>query len=179
MKAPHFTAFVLTAIVLSFQSIAAQTLEADYQFQGNLNSSVADAPSLTNSVGSDPNSFVAVEDGARVNAQTGASVFVVNDLADTEDASLGDGVCADVAGKCTLRAAVDESNTTVARDAIIFSVPQPSVINLTLGELAINYSVDIVGPGARLLTVQRSPSKKVSDSVFSTLGVGSLRIYAT
>ena len=94
--------------------------------------------------------------GGRLFAQTNGLLFTVNDVADTADASVGDGICADAVGRCTLRAAVEESNATAARDAIIFNLPQPSIINLTLGELTINYSLDIVGPGARRLTVQRS-----------------------
>ena len=95
--------------------------------------------------------------------QTNGLVFTVNDIADTADASVGDGICADAIGRCTLRAAIEESNATIARDAIIFNLPQPSTINLTLGELAINYSLYIVGPGARRLTVQRSTNAGTPD----------------
>lgn len=97
------------------------------------------------------------------NAQATGRVFVVNDVGDTIDAIAGDGSCSDSKGKCTLRAAVEESNATIARDAIIFNLPQPSVINLILGQISINRSVDIVGPGARRLTIQRSESSGTPD----------------
>jgi CSLREA domain-containing protein len=92
-----------------------------------------------------------------VRAQTGR-LFTVNDAADTNDANAGDGFCADANGKCTLRAAVQEANAAPAQDAVNFSLPTPSTINLTLGELPITSNIYIVGPGARKLTVQRSPS---------------------
>lgn len=90
-------------------------------------------------------------------AQSFGKLFLVDTVADTHDAVPGDTFCADAIGKCSLRAAIEESNVTPnTRDAIIFSLPNPSVIDLTLGELAINGKVAIVGPGARRLTVQRS-----------------------
>ena len=39
---------VLWCVLACQHSIHAQTLKADYQFQGNLNSSVAGAPAMTN-----------------------------------------------------------------------------------------------------------------------------------
>lgn len=93
--------------------------------------------------------------GNELKAQSGF-VFTVSSAADSNDATPGDTICADANAQCTLRAAIDESNATAAADAIIFNLPHPSVINLTLGELAVINSLDIVGPGARRLTVQRS-----------------------
>src|ERR1043166_3598503 len=90
------------------------------------------------------------------NGQIAGSVFTVNDTGDSHDSLPGDGSCVDSGGHCTLRAAIEESNATVAGDAIIFSLPQPSMINLSLGALSITQNLEIVGPGARRLTVQRS-----------------------
>ncbi len=83
-------------------------------------------------------------------------LFTVNSTADTRDAFTGDRICADANGQCTLRAAVEETNSNDTRDAIIFDLPYPAVINLTFGELMIVQNLDILGPGARRLTVQRS-----------------------
>jgi hypothetical protein len=88
-------------------------------------------------------------------AQSPAVLLAVNDSGDSIDANSGDGICADATGHCTLRAAIEESNTTHG-NVIIFDLPKPTVINLTLGELNILSSMDIVGPGARFLTIQRS-----------------------
>lgn len=88
-------------------------------------------------------------------------VFTVNTTTDTVDASVGDGLCADSKGRCTLRAAIEESNYEPVANAnsinfIIFALPNPAVIDLTLGELNITSGMSVIGPGARRLTVQRS-----------------------
>ncbi|MEP7076575.1 MAG: choice-of-anchor Q domain-containing protein [Acidobacteriota bacterium] len=101
-------------------------------------------------------------------AQPKAQVFTVDSTADTPDADPGDGGCADAGGQCTLRAAIDEANSIAAtRDVIIFALPNPSVIELTQGELLITENAAIVGPGARRLTIERS----------SSVGVGAFRIF--
>jgi CSLREA domain-containing protein len=51
------------------------------------------------------------------------SVFTVNSTADTADATPGNGVCADSAGRCTLRAAMTESNWRAGDDRIEFALP--------------------------------------------------------
>jgi len=88
-------------------------------------------------------------------------LFTVNSTADTIDANPGDGLCADSNGQCTLRAAIQESNqepnpNVTSTNVIIFALPNPAVIDLTLGELNITSGTWIFGPGARRLTVQRS-----------------------
>src|SRR3954468_19623754 len=49
-----------------------------------------------------------------------AATFVVNSTSDTADASVGDGVCADASGGCTLRAAIQEANAAAGTDTINF-----------------------------------------------------------
>ena len=83
-------------------------------------------------------------------------LLTVDNNGDSVDINQGDGICADASGQCTLRAALQEANANPSGDAINFTLPQPSVINLTLGQLQITASVAIVGPGARRLTVERS-----------------------
>ncbi len=52
--------------------------------------------------------------------------FTVNSTGDGADANLGDGVCADAVGNCTLRAAISQSNTSVGfTDTIEFALPTP------------------------------------------------------
>src|SRR5688572_3757405 len=83
------------------------------------------------------------------------ALLTVNDVGDTVDRAPGDGLCADIQGKCTLRAAVDESNATAPRDTIIFDVPVPAVIVIKLGELKLTNQVRIYGRGSRDLTIER------------------------
>lgn len=90
-------------------------------------------------------------------AEAIGQLFTVNSTSDTVDAEPGDGNCMDAAGKCTLRAAVQEANFNPStRDVIIFALQYPTAIDLTLGELVPTGGVYIVGPGARRLTIQRS-----------------------
>ncbi|MGB7207583.1 MAG: choice-of-anchor Q domain-containing protein [Pyrinomonadaceae bacterium] len=92
-----------------------------------------------------------------------ATVITVNDVGDSVDAAPDDGICADAAGRCTLRAAIAESNARIGTDVIIFDVPVPAVITLTLGELKTTDSVSILGRGARRLTIQRRNSNDTSN----------------
>lgn len=91
-------------------------------------------------------------------AQFPTQLFTVNSVNDSLDASPGDDICADQQGQCTLRAAIQEANSGYPRRAAVinFALPDPSVIDLTMGELVISSSLYIAGPGARRLTVQRS-----------------------
>lgn len=65
-----------------------------------------------------------------------AATFVVNSFADRIDAAPGDGVCGDLLGLCTLRAAITEANVSPANDAITFAVSGTIVLLATLPEVA-------------------------------------------
>ncbi|MCP4418595.1 MAG: CSLREA domain-containing protein, partial [Chloroflexi bacterium] len=72
------------------------------------------------------------------------STFTVNSTGDAGDANIGDGICADSGGNCTLRAAIEEANDTVATDTIAFNIPgtgphtiQPNSQLPTLAETTI------------------------------------------
>ena len=47
-----------------------------------------------------------------------AATFQVNDTVDAVDVTPGNGVCATAAGKCTLRAAIQEANSLVGVDTV-------------------------------------------------------------
>ncbi len=57
------------------------------------------------------------------------SCFMVNNLGDTEDVNRGDGICQDINGNCTLRAAMEEANSSAGYNCIAFSTSGD--INLT------------------------------------------------
>ncbi|HEX8396142.1 MAG TPA: FG-GAP-like repeat-containing protein [Pyrinomonadaceae bacterium] len=121
-------------------------------------------------------------------AEASAAVFTVNSTADTNDANTADNVCADSAGNCTLRAAIEQANVTyesgVGNDAIFFALESPAVINLTLGELSVTSNLTIFGTGARNLTVQRSGAGdtgrfrifRISGPVANAVSISSLTI---
>ncbi|MBS0396139.1 MAG: DUF11 domain-containing protein, partial [Proteobacteria bacterium] len=109
-----------------------------------------------------------------------AATFVVNSTGDSRDGSPGDGVCADTAGLCTLRAAVMEANALAGADAIdltgINDPNSPIVLTLkgvdesyvpstggftavathdaSIGDLNLTDSVSIVGAGSGKTIVQ-------------------------
>src|SRR5437762_8355578 len=73
-----------------------------------------------------------------------AASFTVNTQADTHDANPGNGVCADDAGRCSLRAAIEESNA--GKVARIVLQPTKSPYFLTKGiPLTIKTNLTLVG----------------------------------
>lgn len=85
----------------------------------------------------------------------GSRTFVVNTRADGHDADPGDGRCADAAGRCTLRAAIEEADALAPAGGVRIRVP-PGHYQLTLGSLVIApptskapLSVEIIGPRGR------------------------------
>ena len=51
-----------------------------------------------------------------------AAVYEVNSTDDNPDNTIGDGLCADTLGNCTLRAAIEESNADPGADMITFNI---------------------------------------------------------
>lgn len=60
-------------------------------------------------------------------AETPAAIFVVNDAGDASD-SVINGTCATAGNVCTLRAAIQEANATVAQDTIRFSTGASTIM---------------------------------------------------
>ncbi len=107
--------------------------------------------------------FLSAFAATNVQAQFG-TLLTVNNNGDTHDSNVGNGVCADSNGNCTLRAAVEEANANpMFLDGINFALPIASTIDLTLGELTLSTHIYIAGPGARRLTVQRSSAQGTAD----------------
>jgi CSLREA domain-containing protein len=77
--------------------------------------------------------------------------FTVDDNGDDGDGNLGDGVCATSGDVCTLRAAIEEANASLAScGAVNININTGSVmISLTGGPLTINHDVNINGPASR------------------------------
>jgi CSLREA domain-containing protein len=84
------------------------------------------------------------------------TLFTVTSLGDEPDSNLADGLC-DTGGTCTLRAAIMQANALVGCGLItIDATSQSGTIALGAALPAIDHDVNINGPGANLLTVQRS-----------------------
>jgi CSLREA domain-containing protein len=83
-----------------------------------------------------------------------ATTFTVDSLGDTSDGLIGNGICADLGGDCTLRAAIEEANALAGDDTIQFSVT--GTINLTGPLPVLQTNMTIVGPGSSQLIVRRN-----------------------
>lgn len=104
-----------------------------------------------------------------------ASTFTVNNAGDTDDATPGDGTCADSGGNCTLRAAVQEANALAGADMITFASSLDGVpIQLTQtgddndagnGDLDINSDITIQGNGPSNTILQGSSDAGFSGNV--------------
>jgi hypothetical protein len=82
---------------------------------------------------------------------TQAASFTTNTLLDTSDASPGDGLCADAAGKCSLRAGIEETNALAGSDTLnvgagTYLVGQTLVISDNLTLIGSGRSTTIITP---------------------------------
>ena len=84
-----------------------------------------------------------------------AANFTVDSTADAVDASPGDGACATLAGACTLRAAVQETNARPGADTIsvppgtyVLAIPGAGEDASVTGNLDITDDLTITGSGA-------------------------------
>ena len=84
--------------------------------------------------------------GLTASSGTSAAVgttFTVDSTADTADASVGDGVCANAAGSCTLRGAIAESNASVdSKDTIAFTGSLSIALESELPEITDPVDID-------------------------------------
>lgn len=98
--------------------------------------------------------------------------FTVNDNGDASDATPGDESCATAGAVCTLRAAIQEANALASCGVIDINfsgVTSPISLNTALPVL--NHNINLSGPGADLLTVQRSTAGGTPQfSIFRTAG---------
>lgn len=98
-----------------------------------------------------------------------AAVFAVNSAADVRDAIPGDGICLTVAGTCTLRAAIEESNALPGPDVI--NVPAGNYLitlgngddNAARGDFDVRDTLTINGAGRTLSVVDGNNADRVFD----------------
>lgn len=118
--------------------------------------------------------------GGGFSASAEAAQFTVTSVDDTPDASPLGGLCSDVTGACTLRAAVQQANAAPDPDTIVLP---PGLFDVYLygpdedaaqtGDLDITTPVAIVGAAASLTIVRGS-----TDRVFDVRPGGSLDVRA-
>lgn len=93
-----------------------------------------------------------------------AATFSVDVSSDEADSNVGDGICDNGSGQCTLRAAIQEANNTSASDTIDFGITGTITLSSALPQ--ISNDLEIQGPGASSLTVSGA-------SLCGVLNVGS------
>lgn len=99
-----------------------------------------------------------------------AASFTVNTLSDTHDTTPGNGQCAGVSGKCSLRAAIEESNGLPAFPPEVITLPSGTYV-LTLGSLEIKHSLNLNGAGSPSTIIDGNngvqPGAPIGFSIFS------------
>src|SRR5712692_2737923 len=103
--------------------------------------------------------------------------FQVTTTTDAPDASPGDGICADAAGQCTLRAAVQEADAQPSGSAITILLPA-GTFPLKLGVLSLTANtITIQGAGAGATTVDgRNASQVFNVSPAASVTLGQLAV---
>ena len=107
-----------------------------------------DDPSIANSAGGDGTDVGAFE----LEAPPAGVLYSVNTTSDT----IVIGACQNGGANCSLRGAIQTANSHPGADGISIDLPAGSVINLTGVLPDLTDSVDIIGPGANLVTVRRN-----------------------
>ncbi len=103
--------------------------------------------------------------------------FQVTSTTDAPDASPGDGICADAAGQCTLRAAVQEADAQPSGSTITILVPA-GTFPLKLGVLSLTANtITVQGAGGGATTVDgRNASQVFNVSPAASVTIGQLTI---
>lgn len=97
-----------------------------------------------------------------------AATFTVTTTNDTQDATAGNGICADVAGACSLRAAITEANALAGAD--IITLPAGAYTNTLVGiddanasgDLDITSDITINGAGSGTTIIQANATAGVA-----------------
>ena len=103
------------------------------------------------------------------------ATFDVNSTADLIDVAPGDGTCLAANNKCTLRAAIQEANTSVASDMILVPI---GVYNLTRADLKITTDMTIRGANMNRTIIDAGGKSRVftvSSSKVAEIGTLTVR----
>jgi CSLREA domain-containing protein len=100
--------------------------------------------------------------------------FTVTTTADTSDADLGDGTCADADSACSLRAALEEANALGGETTV--NLPAGAYALTTGNQLFVTEDVTIVGAGARTTTIEQAGQQRVIEIGSSTTTMSGVTI---
>ncbi len=106
-----------------------------------------------------------------------AETFVVDSTLDAVDVAPGDGLCANVAGACTLRAAVQEANALAGADAIdlpagvfMLAIAGRDENAAVSGDLDLRGELQVRGAGAAVTIIDGGMLDRVVDTVSPAAG---------
>lgn len=93
--------------------------------------------------------------------------FTVNSTGDTPDATPGNDICADSAGMCTLRAAIEESNANLDVNVVAFNLN--GEINLGSALPNLTRPLMLMGEGVNETVIRRAAGATSNFRIFSVL----------
>ncbi|MEP7377971.1 MAG: PKD domain-containing protein [Chloroflexota bacterium] len=102
--------------------------------------------------------------------------FIVTSAADSGDVTLGDGICANAQGACTLRAAIEEANQNPGQQTITFNLPGQAPVLIQLGS-----ELPLVGTSQTSMVIDgySQPGSHVNTSTFGTNAVPGVELRGT
>jgi PKD repeat protein len=103
--------------------------------------------------------------------------FVVDSTLDAPDANIGDGICADAANNCTLRAAVSESNWWSGANRIEFNLPGTAPVRIQMSTAAAPLLND--RSGGTFIDGYSQPGSRVNTLQFGTNAIPGVEIRGT
>ena len=112
---------------------------------------------------------LAVLSAVLVDRPAAAVTFTVDSAVDAVDILPGDGVCADLFGECTLRAAVQETNALAGADEIVLPACTYLLTRVGIeqealaGDLDVSDALTITGAGAATTIVDGDDTNGVFD----------------
>ena len=102
--------------------------------------------------------------------------FVVTSTSDTADAQPGNFVCADSQGRCTLRAAITETNWSRGQDLIQFNLPGTAPVRITIGSVLPHLSDRT---GGATIDGYSQPGSRVNDAAYGSNAVPGVELVGT
>jgi CSLREA domain-containing protein len=114
---------------------------------------------------------------AALGANVTASTFVVTSTLDTADARNGDGICADKRGRCTLRAAITESNWEAGDNRIEFNLPGTAPVLIQIGRESMSQIQD--RSGGLVVDGYTQPGSKVNTATVGSNAVPGVLLRGT
>jgi CSLREA domain-containing protein len=114
-------------------------------------------------------------------ARASALSFTVNTTADAHDAHPGDGRCADSAGQCSLRAALEEADASPSGSSVTIAVPAGTYAltlgSLTAGSASVPLTITLDGAGAASTVVKATGKFRVMTvTAHATASLGNLQV---